>query len=162
MPSTRTKSHTPSDNPPHGNVSSGNTDQENPDNPASVLVDTTPPVTTSDDNSNNLTVHLPVIKKIMLLCGFSANSTMRGTSNNSNGRNYTMFSRLLWMKLRSSRPFATMGTSKRGQKQINLRMFKAFLLYCKRKVRDWSTPISEEDVMDMDKDRLCQYWCSAD
>jgi hypothetical protein len=41
-------------------------------------------------------------------------------------------------------------------------MLKAFLLYCKRKEDDWSTPISEEDVMDMDKDRFCQYCCSAD
>jgi hypothetical protein len=76
MPSARTKSRTPNNNAPHGNVSSGNTNQENPDNPTSVLVDATPPVTANDENNNSLTVHSPVIENIMLSCGFSADSTM--------------------------------------------------------------------------------------
>jgi hypothetical protein len=66
------------------------------------------------------------------------------------------------MKLRSSRPFCDDGNFEARPMQIHLRMFKEFLLYCKRKEDVWSTPISEKDVMDMDEDRFCQYCCSAD
>jgi hypothetical protein len=141
---------------PHGNVSYGNTDQENPDDPASVLVDETPPVTTNDDNSNSLEVHSPVIEKIMLFCGFSADSTV---TRYIEQKQWTVLHHVLTISLDEIKEFKTFrddGSFEARPMKIHLRIFKAFLLYCKRKEDDWSTPISEEDVMDMDKDCFCQ------
>jgi hypothetical protein len=152
MQSARTKSRTPTGSAPHGNVPSGNTDQEHPNAPASVLGDATLPVTTNDDNSNSVTVHSPVIEKIMLLCGFSADSTM---ARYIEQQQWTELHHVLTISRDEIKEFKTFrddGSFEARPMQIHLCMFKAFLLYCQRKEHDWATPISEED----------EYCCSAD
>ena len=105
--------------------------------------------------------HTPVIAKIIELCDFPEDSTMVKFIEQ---QNWTMLVHATSILLDEIKDFHTKrrdGSYEATPMQIHLRMFKCFLLYYKRKGRELSSNLHEDDVMDMRKTDFHEY-CGSD
>ena len=117
-----------------------------------TIPDVTPPVTES---------HTPVIAKIIWLCDFPSDSTMVRFIDQ---QQWTKLFHVTAIGLDEVKDFYTVrsdGNFEAKPMMIHLRMFKCFLLYYKRKSREFVSTLTEDDVLDMSRSELYDY-CGSD
>jgi hypothetical protein len=107
-------------------------------------------------------VHTPVIAKIILLCGFPADSTMVRYIEQ---QGWTELKHATTIGVAEIKDFFTTrsnGTYDAKPMLVHLRMFKVFLLFYMRKGREFSTSLDEDDVLDITKAEFKAYCGSTD
>jgi Reverse transcriptase (RNA-dependent DNA polymerase) len=118
--------------------------------------------TGGDVETTGVVVHTPVISKIIDMCDFPLDSTMVKFINQ---QGWTRLMHVTTIDVSEVKDFHTVrrdGNFEAKPMMIHLRMFKAFLLYYKRKCRELSTPLDDDDVaMLMSKTAFHDY-CGSD